>query len=335
MRHAIRSFTSLCLLAVAACAATTPVAPVGARDLPLQIRSTSVPFKLDDKQADRIGRLRWRGGIAMTANSRNFGGWSDLQVSPDGRRLTAISDEGGWLTAAIDYDANANLAGLSDGRIGSLRDVDGQPIQDKVMGDAEGLSAMPDGSWLVSFEREHRLWRYPTLDGVPTALNLPDDFGRQPKNGGVEALLVLGDGRIVAISEDMMAGPAARVGWIGQPAGGRQYRWSRFDYVSEPDFAPTAIRQLPDGSFVTLERAFDVVRGVRCRVMRFEAGQLRPGGTAKPEELARLASPYAVDNLEGLSVTRGSRGETLLWLMSDDNFNPMQRNILLLFELVP
>ena len=35
MRHAIRSFTSLCLLAVAACAATTPVAPVGARDLPL------------------------------------------------------------------------------------------------------------------------------------------------------------------------------------------------------------------------------------------------------------------------------------------------------------
>ena len=109
MRHAIRSFTSLCLLAVAACAATTPVAPVGARDLPLQIRSTSVPFKLDDKQADRIGRLRWRGGIAMTANSRNFGGWSDLQVSPDGRRLTAISDEGGWLTAAIDYDANANL----------------------------------------------------------------------------------------------------------------------------------------------------------------------------------------------------------------------------------
>ena len=74
MRRAIRCFTSLCLLIVAACAATTPVAPVGAHDLPLQIRSTSVPFKLDDKQADRIGRLRWRGGIAMTANSRNFGG---------------------------------------------------------------------------------------------------------------------------------------------------------------------------------------------------------------------------------------------------------------------
>jgi len=29
----------------------------------------------------------------------------------------------------------------------------------------------------------------------------------------------------------------------------------------------------------------------------------------------------------------GARGETLLWLISDDNFNPLQRNILLLFEL--
>lgn len=335
MRHAIRSFASFCLLVVAACAATTPVAPVGARDLPLQIRSTAIPLRLDDRQADQVGKLRWRGGIAMTANSGNFGGWSDLQVSPDGRKLTAISDEGSWLTATVDYDGAGDLAGLSDGKIGSLRGLDGQPLSDKTQADAEGLSAMPDGSWLVSFEREHRLWRYATLDGTPAALNLPEDFSRQPKNGGVEALLVLGDGRVVAISEEMTAGPGARAGWIGEPVGGGQYRWSRFDYASVPDFAPTAIRQLPDGSFVTVERAFDVVRGVRCRVMRFEAGQLRPGGTVKPEELARLASPYAVDNLEGLSVTRGRRGETLLWLISDDNFNPIQRNILLLFELMP
>ena len=33
--------------------------------------------------------------------------------------------------------------------------------------------------------------------------------------------------------------------------------------------------------------------------------------------------------------SRGARGETLLWLISDDNFNPLQRNILLLFELAP
>jgi hypothetical protein len=67
--------------------------------------------------------------------------------------------------------------------------------------------------------------------------------------------------------------------------------------------------------------------------MRFDAAELRPGGTVHGRELAFLASPYAVDNLEGLAVTTGSRGETLLWLISDDNFNPLQRNIVLLFEL--
>jgi hypothetical protein len=335
MRRAIRSLVVFCLLVAAACAGAPPPQPVGAQQARLQIRSTALPFKIDDAQARRVGKLLWRGGIAMTANSPNFGGWSDLHVSADGRQLVSISDEGSWFTAAVDYDKDGNLAGLHGQAIGSLRGLDGKPLDDKKMSDAEGMTVLPDGSWLVSFERQHRIWRYATLDGTPTAINLPEDFARQPNNGGVEALAALPDGRLVAISEEMKAGPDANVGWIGEPAAGGSYRWSRFDYATLPDFAPTSLRQLPDGSFVVLERAFDMVRGVRCRVMRFDYRDLKPHGTVKPEELARLASPYAVDNLEGVSVTRGARGETLLWLMSDDNFNPLQRNILLLFELVP
>jgi hypothetical protein len=100
-----------------------------------------------------------------------------------------------------------------------------------------------------------------------------------------------------------------------------------------PDFNPTALVQLPDGAFCLLERAFDMVRGVRIRVMQFDAADVKPGGTVRAKELAWLASPYAVDNLEGLAAGKGAHGETLLWLISDDNFNPLQRNILLLFEL--
>ena len=161
----------------------------------------------------------------------------------------------------------------------------------------------------------------------------PADIGRQPANGGIEALTALADGRIIAISEEYSVRTGTVVGWIGQPTAGGRYAWTSFDYATIPDFRPTAIAMLPDGSFATIERAFDMVRGVRCRVMRFDASQLTPGGTVHAEELARLASPYAVDNLEGLAATKGPRGETLLWLISDDNFNPLQRNILLLFEL--
>ena len=331
MSAALRSFVTLSLLIAAACAGGPPVEPVAAA--PLEIHSTPVPFKLDDPAAREIGRLIWRGGISMTAKSRNFGGWSDLVVSPDNRTLTSISDTGPWFSATIERDAKGNLTGLGKATIAPLRDLKGQPLVDKNWSDAEGMATLPDGSWLVSFEGHHRIWHYPTLDGTPTAINLPPGFERQPGNGGVEALAALRDGRIVAISEEYSLRRNTLVGWIGRPIGPDRYLWDMFEYMKIPYFNPTAIRELPDGSFVVLERAFDFARGIRIRLMQFPGSALKVDAIVDGEELARLASPYAVDNLEGLAVTTGERGETLLWMIADDNFNPLQRNLLLLFEL--
>ncbi|MBS0220542.1 MAG: esterase-like activity of phytase family protein [Proteobacteria bacterium] len=321
------------MLVVAACAASPPSTPVNARSLAFDIQAQKEPFKLDDPSARQVGRLIWRGGLSLKANSANFGGWSDLYVTPDGRHLTSISDVGGWFTATIDYDQDGNLAGLHEGRIGPLHRLDGKPLVTKEWADSEAMAHMPDGSWMVSFERHHRIWHYPTLEGVPTAIDLPTDFSRQPSNGGVETLTALPDGRLIAISEKYSVRPGFNAGWIGTPAGEGRYAWSRFEYATVPDFHPTAIVQLPDGSFAMLERAFDMVRGVRVRVMHFEADQLKPGGTVHAEELAFLVTPYAVDNLEGIAAAKGPHGETLLWLISDDNFNPLQRNLLLMFEI--
>jgi hypothetical protein len=337
MRAAIRSLLGFCLLVAAACAGVPPPAPVGAQPVALQIHSLPLVLKLDEPALRHVGKLIWRGGISMTANSPNFGGWSDLYVSPDGKALSSISDEGSWLTATIDYDADGNLHGLSNGLIGSLRGLDGLPLRDKVMADAEGMALLPDGSWLVAFERQHRFWRYPTLDATPTPIEGPADLARQPSNGGVEAVTALPDGTIIAISEEYVVNPGMLRGWIGRPAGGpaggRRYSWQTFDYAKTPDFNPTALAPMPDGSFVLLERAFDMVRGVRIRVMQFDAAEVRAGGTVRAKELAWLAPPYAADNLEGVFARQGARGETLLWLISDDNFNRVQRNILLMFEL--
>lgn len=330
---AARFLLVLCLL-VAACASVSPP-PAGAQERPVEIRSSALTLKIDEPAATRVGRLVWRGGVEMRASSRNFGGWSDLYVAPDGRSLTSISDEGAWLTATIDYDAKSNLAGLSGAQIGQLRGLDGKPIHSKSRADAEAMARLPDGSWLVAFERRHRLWRYQTLTATPDPVEGPAEIGLQPANGGIEALTALADGTVIAISEEYSTRDGTVMGWIGRPVAEGRYTWSSFAYETIPDFSPTALAVLPDGSFATIERAFDIVRGVRCRVMHFDAAQLTPGGVVKPEELARLASPYAVDNLEGLAASRGARGETLLWLISDDNFNPLQRNILMLFELAP
>ncbi len=42
---------------------------------------------------------------------------------------------------------------------------------------------------------------------------------------------------------------------------------------------------------------------------------------------------FEIDNMEGLSVHRSAAGETVLTLISDDNFSIIQRTLLLQFTL--
>jgi hypothetical protein len=43
---------------------------------------------------------------------------------------------------------------------------------------------------------------------------------------------------------------------------------------------------------------------------------------------------YQVDNMEALGVHRTPQGETVLTLLSDDNFSALQRTLLLQFTLL-
>jgi hypothetical protein len=43
---------------------------------------------------------------------------------------------------------------------------------------------------------------------------------------------------------------------------------------------------------------------------------------------------FEIDNMESLSVHRTAAGDIVLTLVSDDNFSPIQRTLLLQFTLV-
>jgi hypothetical protein len=326
---------ALSLVAACSTAAREP-APAA----PIQIEARSIPLNADDPAVTSVGKLRWRGGVVLTAAEPRFGGWSDLWIAPEGRGLRSISDEGSWLTASLRYDNDGRLIGVASGMIGSLRDENGQLLGDKIETDAEGLARLPDGGWLVSFERDHRVLYYPRgeesagqgLAGQPRRLTTPPEFRRQPANGGVEAMLVLPDRRTLLISEEMSERPGTVVGWIVDASA----TWRKFHYQTrDPDHRPTSMALLPDGDLVLLERAFDMARGVRVAIKRIRTADVVADAVVRGEELAWLHQPLAVDNLEGVAVGRGARGETLLWLLSDNNFSPLQRTILLHFELMP
>lgn len=77
------------------------------------------------------------------------------------------------------------------------------------------------------------------------------------------------------------------------------------------------------------------MEGLRVRVRLLNAESIKPGGAAKGEILLAASNGDAeIDNLEAIALSRDKKGETVVTLMSDDNFNRfLQRTVLLQFTL--
>jgi len=67
---------------------------------------------------------------------------------------------------------------------------------------------------------------------------------------------------------------------------------------------------------------------------RVALGEIKPGAVVDGPVLFDVDLGYEIDNMEGLSFHRSAGGETVLTLISDDNFSAVQRTLLLQFTLV-
>jgi hypothetical protein len=296
----------------------------------VDVRAEPVPLNPANPKQTTIGRLRYRGGVHLTSDDKLFGGFSSLRLSPDGRRLTLVSDEGSWLTGRIVHD-DGLLAGLADVEMGPLLDLEGKALQDKDSRDAEALAMLADGSFVVGFERRHRLWRYSgdhgRLKGPATVVPPPPGRLEAPVNGGIESLVVRARGRLLALTEYWIQADLITA-WMEGPDD-----WQPLGYRFERALRPSDAALLPGGDLIVLERAYSQERGiVGVRLRQITPQLLRPGAALGGRLVADIAPPLTLDNLEGIDCS-SSRGETLCYLVSDDNFNPEQRTLLLLFAL--
>lgn len=172
---------------------------------PIAVKVEAMPIDFDRDRPERknFGKLVWRGGINLFGNSRFFGGLSGLALDPSGRSMLAITDAGTWLRATLDYDGR-KLKGMSDARIGPILGKNGKPLALDRERDSEGVALVSGdigkGVAYVSFERNHRIDRYPfTRDkfGPPDgSLRLPAEAKRMDLNRGVEALAIISAGRL-------------------------------------------------------------------------------------------------------------------------------------------
>ena len=296
----------------------------------IPLSTGSVALDPQDSSVRRMGPLEFLGGLALRSTEDNFGGLSGLSVGSGGR-LSAVSDRGHWFRARIVRDGAGRLVDLVDGEMGPLLDRRGRPVRG-AWRDAEALERLPGGDWLVSFERRHRVWRYAAktggLGGRSTPFPTPKALARAPANGGLEALTPLSDGRILMLSQSLRREDRPPAGWLVGDGGAEA-----LGYRPAPDFKPTDAALLPGGDVLVLSRRFSFLGGFAARIERIPAAAIAAGAVLRGAPVAVFRPPLTVDNFEGLAVAQDADGATLVYVLSDDNFNGFQRTLLLLFRL--
>ena len=189
----------------------------------------------------------------------------------------------------------------------------------------------------MAFERRHRVeaYRFGKSGGKAPARRqqLPTLLANAPDNKGIEAMTRLGPntvapGALLVVAEGVRDAQGDSVAWLldGKKPG-------QLTIARDEDYSVTEIASLPNGDLVLLERYLGSLVDFSIRLRRVKAGDIAPGARLEGRILFEGGLRYALDNMEGLSVTTMPDGEVRLTLMSDNNFSRFQRTLILQFAL--
>jgi hypothetical protein len=323
------------LIAFAIPAATqsprTPNPPVA-----IEIQAQPLPaFLHADPTRRNFGTLEFRGGLDLNSRFKEFGGFSAIRVAADGARFIAVSDKGWWLRGRITYDG-IRPTGVVEAEMAPVLGPDGRTLAGRGWYDTESI-AEDGGTLYLGIERVNRIVRLDYgKDGLSARaqpIDVPPGVRSLPNNKGLEALVFVPrnqplGGTLIAISERGLDKDGNILGFlIGGPRPGS------FAVKRSADFDISDAALLPSGGLLVLERKFSWTSGLFVRIRRLTLADVRPGAVVDGPVLLEADLGYAIDNMEGLSVHRGASGETVLTLISDDNFSVLQRTLLLQFKL--
>ena len=300
----MRAFLSALLLMLAA-----PLAAQSETFLPL-----TTPVELAPGEPDKeAGELVFKGGVEIAPDKARIGGISGLEWH-DGQ-LYAVTDDGRWLVLTPE-DVQGRLVDVSEVTLVPLLDERARPLGNKARGDAEALTRLPSGEWLVAFEQEHRIWRYADLEGpAADAGDRPDAraalalLAKAAPNGGIEAMAATSD--VFLACGEWVGG--AEPNCVHASMGGiSRFNLPAPEGIAEAGGVPTDAACKTDGTCYVLFRSYRPGEGNRAAIVEL-------GRDAAPRTLAVLTPPLALDNFEGLAL-RESEAGTFLYLVSDDNF---------------
>lgn len=286
------------------------------------VRFTPVPLDESAPGRDRLGGLEFLGAWALTSNDARIGGVSALHV--EGGEVTAMSDAGWRIRVPLPKGGGPVRAEVA------MVEKGPGPPNDKSDRDIESLVVYGDRAW-IGFEQANAVWRYDRRSFEPRASAAPPAMREWRANAGAEAMVRLADGRFLVFAEGK-GGDSEAILFAGDPAVAGTPAL-RLRYRPPDGYRVTDAAMLPDGRVALLNRKASLFTGFTIRLTAATLTGLAEGALITGREVAAFEGSTTRDNLEALSVGREG-GRTILWIASDDNYNPLQRTLLMKFALV-
>lgn len=285
------------------------------------------PLPLDSNNPERrkVGALTFLGAWELGSDNQYFGGISALIALQDDR-FVGISDAGTMIGFGLKNDSSADrpfIAALP-GAYGK-----GITFRDR---DSEGLAYdSQSGRIWISYESQHAIRRFPpSLSRVDGLLRIPGTSNWW-KNKGIEAIARLGDGRFILLAEGGGEDVYPAILYSGDPIEKGSTRVD-FNYRPPAGYRPTDATPLPDGRLLVLNRRIGLPYGFSAKLGILDPVTIQRAKMVTVKTIATLASPLLVDNMEGVTTTQ-ENGQTIIWMISDNNFNIFQRTLLMKFAL--
>ncbi|MCB1741135.1 MAG: esterase-like activity of phytase family protein [Gammaproteobacteria bacterium] len=278
-----------------------------------------------------------------------------IKINPveiDGLRVAGLS------ALAYDEDEDILYAASDRGvlfhfrplvRDGHLRDLVGLAayrLQDPgarapgVGSDAEGMEIVNgrngqrgDARLVVSFERQPRVLLFTPQGRVDGRLVLPPGLDRnryfRNRNAGIESITLHPRHGWLAAPEKAKSAEGAQIVPLRTLDGRNSWPYRLAD---EPNAALVALEAWPDGRLLALERAYGPLYLPIVNTLRLVRLAETNGAAPSIETVARFDSSrgWLADNFEGLTRYKAQD----FFIVSDDNENILQANLLVYLELL-
>lgn len=269
----------------------------------------------------------------MSSDFKKFGGISGLKIiSPKDASYPSaqfdfyfLSDDGFYLKANPEFDKQNNLKSFKIKNIVPLKSEENKILMgDKTEGDAEAID-IKNGDIFIAFERNHRVLRYANEKKPEHFIN-PENFKNLISNEGIEAMGFIKN-QLLLITENSKASPQTVKAYLY-----RNNILTIFYYPLYKNYNPTDLTILNDNEILVLERSYTPNFGNRARILTFQYSDIKENEIVKPKQLVKLKPPFPLDNYEAIGNIQITEQLYKLFIVSDNNFNPKQKNLLIEFN---